>query len=280
MSTSLVLFLVVTLVTLVALLFYKTYAHVVYALAYKITHNLKASDMVNYIYVFKEIYIDGDYEGALNVLKHGGVVFDVGGNQGLFALYLNDTLRDLTVHVFEPIPEIYEEAVHNIAANNKHNTFYVNRFGLSDKNEDKYINYLPSACGLSSVNDIEEKKEVIVASKCGSSIACRWFYKTVLIPRLNDVQQRLITLRRMSDYITSMGISKIDVVKIDVEGYELEVLKGIRDDHFKIIKSFLIEVENYRKGLLQAVVNMLRSHGFDIVVKDADKRWCMVVARR
>lgn len=49
------------------------------------------------------------------------------------------------------------------------------------------------------------------------------------------VQQRVL-----SNILCEKGISEIDFVSIDVEGYELHVLKGIEFDHIKI-KYFVIE---------------------------------------
>lgn len=69
---------------------------------------------------------------------------------------------------------------------------------------------------------------------------------------MNFVLQRIIKDRvkqqiyviPMSDYIDNNNIQHIDLVKIDVEGHELEVIKGIRSNHFDIINAFIIEVEN------------------------------------
>ena len=44
-----------------------------------------------------------------------------------------------------------------------------------------------------------------------------------------------IQMIRLNDYIRQKKISKIDILKIDTEGYELRVLKGLSGCH-KIIK--------------------------------------------
>ena len=84
----------------------------------------------------------------------------------------------------------------------------------------------------------------------------------------------------MSSYISQNNIKRINIVKIDVEGHELEVLKGISNEHFNIIDSFLIEVENYRPGYLQEILTILTLHNYNIEIIDEDKKWCIVVASR
>jgi hypothetical protein len=67
-------------------------------------------------------------------------------------------------------------------------------------------------------------------------------------------------------------------MKIDVEGYELEVLQGISNDNFKKIKKILIEVENYRKNYTKQILDILDNNNFSYKVTKSDKDWCYVYA--
>jgi hypothetical protein len=49
-------------------------------------------------------------------------------------------------------------------------------------------------------------------------------------------------LRRLGDVINSTSVSEINLLKIDVEGAEKFVLKGIEASQFKKIKQMVIEV--------------------------------------
>ncbi|MEQ9023342.1 MAG: hypothetical protein RLN82_11385, partial [Pseudomonadales bacterium] len=59
-------------------------------------------------YLWKEIFDDQQY------LRHGiqiddhDVVLDVGANVGLFGVFVNQIANDVTVHAFEPVPEVSE----------------------------------------------------------------------------------------------------------------------------------------------------------------------------
>lgn len=137
---------------------------------YKHTHKLVVSDFWNYVYIFNEIFVKGDYNEILP--KDGSVVFDVGGNQGLYSLYLNDRFDNLEIHVFEPIYQIFQELFANLDNNKKHNNkIIMNNFGLSDETVATEINHFPQGSGLSTIkDDLDTKIDAIVQSKCEKSI--------------------------------------------------------------------------------------------------------------
>jgi len=72
----------------------------------------------------------------------------------------------------------------------------------------------------------------------------------------------------LSDLIQSESIERIDLLKIDVEGAELEVLDGIADDHWNCIDQIVLEVENDSPDrlTLESVRNTLEARGYHVVV--------------
>ncbi len=77
--------------------------------------------------------------------------------------------------------------------------------------------------------------------------------------------------------INKNNITCIDLVKLDVEGAELDIMKGF-GENINIVKEYIIEIENYRKNYLDNIKSLL--HDFHISVEDADKSWCFVKAIR
>ncbi len=73
-------------------------------------------------------------------------------------------------------------------------------------------------------------------------------------------------LRTISDVIDEQSIQRIDYLKIDTEGAELNVLNGIRSDHWPIIRQAVIEVHDGGSGL-QKVLEILERNGFHFVVE-------------
>ena len=51
----------------------------------------------------------------------------------------------------------------------------------------------------------------------------------------------MVKILKTSDFINQNQIKDIDVLKIDTEGYEYKILKGINNDQFKFIKFIYFE---------------------------------------
>ena len=79
-----------------------------------------------------------------------------------------------------------------------------------------------------------------------------------LVRGKNRVECRLIPL---SEVIQKENINQIDLLKIDCEGAEWSVLKGINDEDWSKIKSLVIEVHDI-EGRLENVRKLLQNKGF------------------
>jgi len=72
--------------------------------------------------------------------------------------------------------------------------------------------------------------------------------------------------RTLSDVIHENVIERIDLLKIDVEKSELDVLSGIQDDDWQMIKQIVLEVHD-TNGRLESVTTLLKSHEFELAVE-------------
>ena len=78
-------------------------------------------------------------------------------------------------------------------------------------------------------------------------------------------------MARLSKYIDFYDIKCIDILKIDTEGYELKVLKGINSNQFNLIKYIYFEhhydlmiTKNYN---FSDINNLLKNHNFQLMFK-------------
>lgn len=162
--------------------------------------------------------------------KDGTDILDIGANIGYNTLMFSDYGP---VYAFEPL--FHKVTTMNVENNNLKNSVYVVPVALSDKNENKYM-YFPKAVkqtGLRNYGGSSIQKTEGMDESTKTEIECR---------RLDDVYK---------------GVSS--VIKIDVEGHELEVLKGAENIIKKYMPMLLIEIFDFENN---EVPKYLKSLGY------------------
>lgn len=149
----------------------------------------------------------GEYEPdemrLLEVLaRHCSVAFDIGANVGWYAVHLGLWLRARAGHVyaFEPVPTTFAQLEKNIASNS--------------------LGAMVSASAL-ALGETVRGEDVYLPAFSGSVAASR----RPLFPE--DENTRVpVHMTTIDLFMAEEGIDRIDLVKCDVEGSELLVLKG------------------------------------------------------
>jgi FkbM family methyltransferase len=137
-----------------------------------------------------------DYDAPLQklaneLLTHESVVFDVGANIGLTSCIFSQ--RAATIYAFEPNPPVFRLLAENVAANKLEN---VKPYELAIGARPGTINF----CGESAFGYMTKDKSA--------------------------PEVRVETVDRLVD---QLGVSRLDFLKIDVEGFEPDVLAGARE---------------------------------------------------
>jgi len=139
------------------------------------------------------------------------VLFDVGANQGLWTKCFLDCYGDRTksVHLFEPLSgnlQIIEERKKIGFFDPMLNKMIVNPVAISDKSGESEIFFDKKDSTLASLS--------LPESRFGENII-----------ELNKSEK--IKMVSVFDYCKKKNIKEIDIVKIDTEGHEFTVLKGM-----------------------------------------------------
>tara|TARA_B100000902_G_scaffold396745_1_gene458605 strand:- start:1844 stop:2641 length:798 start_codon:yes stop_codon:yes gene_type:complete len=240
------------------------------------------------IYCLKEteaIVLDEHIKGYLNLginIKEDDTIIDVGANIGVLGVRLSKKFKSINIYAFEPIL-----AIHNILAKNAeislNKNFKTFKLGISNKNGKMNFIYYPNSPALStSKPEIWEKdNESFLAAVEGNitNVPVKfWWAKLIpkfLIPWIakylksnqQQVQSRVITL---SNFIESEKIKKIDLLKIDCEGEELNVLKGVKKNHWTIIKSIVMEVYDVNNNF-ELSKSILSMNGFKNIKSEKER---------
>ena len=154
---------------------------------------LDLSDYIGHYTYFG--FEDISFNKLLELCKPGATVIDVGTNVGWTLLNLGRLSQTGSVYGFEPDPYNYRLCKENVSLNKLNN---ISLFPL----------------GLSDVN-AQLNMEVRAPSNRGGnriSTSSKGSYKVDVI--------------RLDDFEATKSANRIDLIKIDVEGYELHVLKG------------------------------------------------------
>ncbi|MDA1234455.1 MAG: FkbM family methyltransferase [Acidobacteria bacterium] len=133
------------------------------------------------------------------LLQDEGLVFlDIGANTGQHSLFMSKLLAE--VHAFEPYPPILERLNYSVNFNSLTNVF-IHPVGLGAENETlAFFEPPPDNQGTGSfARGLQDRS-----------------------PGTTNLE-----IARGDDYLPAHGVERVDLVKIDVEGYEKNVLTGL-----------------------------------------------------
>lgn len=178
-----------------------------------------------------------DVEHARRLLRPGAVVFDVGANFGYYTCTLARYLeRNCRVYAFEPVSTTCQRLRRNIASNSMDGCVRVFELGLSD-------------------HDGSGRLEVFATNTGAAHFTG---------------EPGDIALTTLDHFCRREGVSGIDLMKIDVEGFESPVLRGARETIDRFHPSILIELHpmtQKRMGLsVRDVADELTGRGYRLFV--------------
>jgi FkbM family methyltransferase len=169
------------------------------------------------------IVIEGDYEKdffriADALLQAGGEFLDVGANHGLLSFGLAGKLeKGVRFHLFEPNPKMVESIA-------------------------KTLKLYPSMrAEINPVAVCEEDGTILFQVQENQTGASH----------ITDTGGVPVRSRRLDTYLKDKGLTRVELLKLDIEGYELTALRGaestlrshsIRGIYFEYFEKYLIRV--------------------------------------
>lgn len=226
-------------------------------------------------FLHDEIFVAESYLQGGVVLRQDAVVFDVGANIGMFALFVAARCPSARMLAFEPVPEIFDRLRVNIERRAIPAQLF--QYGLSDRNEEISFNYYPGLSIMSCRSEYAEFDnertllELYLEHARESAPPERdehFAYVDSLLAKDFEWSQRRCQLRRTSDVIDQTGVQRVDLLKIDAQRAELDVLRGVDERHWPMIHQISMEVHDEAgcptEGRLPVVTNLLRDRGFQV----------------
>ena len=176
--------------------------------------------------VENEIFWNGIFNGwekvSLSIwaelCENSNLIFDIGANTGVYALLAKTINPSAKVFAFEPVERVYDKLI----ANNNLNEYDVNCFKKAISNFD----------GEATIYDKNTEHTYSVTVNADTST-----------DKENSIPTTIKTIR-LDTFIKSAELSKIDLLKVDVETHEVEALEGFGRYLKKFEPTFIIEILN------------------------------------
>ncbi|MFZ1987129.1 MAG: FkbM family methyltransferase [Desulfatitalea sp.] len=183
----------------------------------------------NELFRIENIFHRHEYDIPRRFLPSGPLVaVDIGANVGLFALYLRSIRPESTIHCFEPAPNTVELLKSNIGPLTG---IHIHPFGLGAKSANVQMTLHPENTGENSI-----KRMPTHPSQC--------------------VDVRVVDAM---EAFTAIGLDYIDIMKIDTEGCEVEILRGLQSR----LKYFGVILLEYHSDQDRRAVDLLLT-GFKV----------------
>ncbi|WP_254173819.1 FkbM family methyltransferase [Planktothrix pseudagardhii] len=147
----------------------------------------------------------GESQVIQKFIQPGSIVFDLGANLGHWTQEVLRNSTDPEIHLFEALPNNYNTLIKNLASKFKNSRIIPNSFAISSQpGIQTFYHYL-------------------------NHPALSTFHRRISVENIGILQypQEIKILRNTIDnYCYQQQIKRINFIKIDVSGHELEVLRG------------------------------------------------------
>ncbi len=205
-------------------------------------------------YLVREIFGRRRYYRDRFQIRPTDTVVDIGANMGLFTMWAAPQAREGRVVAIEP-GRMVDCLTHNIRANRLH-----------------HVTAVPVAVGTdgSQLELIEYPGFNLVShpSGIGPAFLTRW----LILLRYFHVQtpaiRRIAPCRSLGALMDDYGLGRVNFLKVDCEGAEYEIFRGLASEHWNRIDRVAMEFHELRPGdRHEELVSLFESRGFRVAIR-------------
>ena len=218
-------------------------------------------------FLYEEIFASDSYFRHGITLPPEPCVFDVGANIGMFTLRVGLARPRARVFAFEPVPPVFSLLALNAELYGLDATLL--GCGVASETGTADFTYFPFNSLISGRFVDVEGERAAVRARVGEIEASPSSLGDELVRERMEAQQFTRPLRALSQVIAEHDVQRIDLLKIDAEGSELDVLGGIDEADWPKIQQVVMEAHG-RAEQVDALAQALRERGFTVVIERDD----------
>jgi len=171
------------------------------------------------------------------------IIFDVGANIGTFTTWMSKKFPLGKVYAFEPQRPVFQQLAGNVAINNLYNVYTYN-FGLGAVDEyvkfnepNYFLNHDFGTFTLKQSGSVQRTSDTIV-----------------------------VEIKTVDSFMNTYQIPRLDLLKIDVEGMDIDVLKGAHNTIKKYLPKIFIEHCDNVVSVKDSIISLLDPYGYEFEV--------------
>ncbi|MFI8069385.1 MULTISPECIES: FkbM family methyltransferase [unclassified Streptomyces] len=214
--------------------------------------------------MWREMLPPGAYHRAAGRLRPGDTLVDIGANIGLMSVYCARTRPGVRVLAAEPAPALYACLEHNLAEHAA-SGWQAECVAVADRPGLLKFTYYPEAPGNSGLHaDPDADDEITLTFLRNSGVDPE--DAAELVEGLHEGVDLTVPAVTVSELLRRHAVERVDLLKVDVERAELEVLRGVEEEHWPLVGAVVAEVHD-EDGRLAAVRDLLTARGFVVDVR-------------
>ncbi len=212
-------------------------------------------------YIQKRIFLHQYYESncvraARTFMRPGGVMVDVGANIGQYSLLAARLVGNGgKVIALEPDPAVRKHLERHVRMNGFGEIIEVLPLAAGDCDEERW--FYPAKDQRNSGTGSLAPRKILANGEHGNKRGDAFKVRTV----------------RLDSLLDQRGVSFVDFIKIDVEGFEGEVLRGLRTFlHSRSVRVVMVEMwpQRYRRdgSTFEQIMTFMRKFGYQAFAPD------------
>lgn len=202
---------------------------------------INIQDPIDKIIFYKDSYEEEQIKFLKNYIDKNKIekFIDIGSNIGIYSLIIGKCFKKIKILSFEPVHNTFDNLNYNIHLNRLTRNIRAFNFGLSNRSGSQKMIAL-------------KKKNYIQSGGYSFYIPKRKIHKNEIIEHYES---------KIGDSVIKFKNKNI-IIKIDVEGFEEEVLYGLK----KLLSQnkILIQIEIFQKNL-NKINKILKNHKFKLI---------------